>query len=396
MRIAWLSNPTFGYSGYSIQTKMFVKKLQEDGHKVCVVANRAIDDGPAITVDGIYNFPGGYFRWPNDGFHWGWRGLEVVAERFKPEMCFTLFDIWSFDKGLGKRLEERNTPWVPIIPIDHDPIPGRTYERIKDLKFPVAMAPYGIEAMKKVGLDPKYLPHAVDTKLYRPYPTVPTMRQKMGGDDKNFIIGIVAANRARYDRKAFEQMLEAVGKMQARHKDVSCYFHGVADIHEGGYDLNSWAVVSGATIKVPELWQMIEGFSREQLVDIYCNMDVMLLTSRGEGFGIPLIEAQACGVPVITTNFAAAKDLAASNWLVNPKTKMITDLNSYQAVPDVDEIVKYLEIAYDLWKRGKLFEQKAKARKFAMQFDIDYVYAKYMVPLLDEIMKYKAEKANAQ
>lgn len=40
------------------------------------------------------------------------------------------------------------------------------------------------------------------------------------------------------------------------------------------------------------------------LAMFYNAADAFMGNSMSEGFGIPLIEAQACGVPVITTNFS--------------------------------------------------------------------------------------------
>ena len=38
-------------------------------------------------------------------------------------------------------------------------------------------------------------------------------------------------------------------------------------------------------------------------------MDVFLLTTSGEGFGVPIIEAMACEVPVLVTNYTTTKEL---------------------------------------------------------------------------------------
>jgi glycosyltransferase involved in cell wall biosynthesis len=44
--------------------------------------------------------------------------------------------------------------------------------------------------------------------------------------------------------------------------------------------------------------------------DLYANSDVALLPSKYEGVGLSLIEAQACGLPVITTDMEPMKSIA--------------------------------------------------------------------------------------
>jgi glycosyltransferase involved in cell wall biosynthesis len=56
-----------------------------------------------------------------------------------------------------------------------------------------------------------------------------------------------------------------------------------------------------------------KGFSESQLNEIYNLMDVFLLTTSGEGFGIPIIEAMSCQIPVLATDYTTTPELVIEN-----------------------------------------------------------------------------------
>jgi hypothetical protein len=87
------------------------------------------------------------------------------------------------------------------------------------------------------------------------------------------------------------------------------------------------------------------GMAQETLAGIYSSWDVMLATSYGEGFGIPTVEAQACGVPVIVSNFAASPELVGDGWVISGQPLYDPAQHSFWHVPSVPEIVEALERA---------------------------------------------------
>ena len=60
--------------------------------------------------------------------------------------------------------------------------------------------------------------------------------------------------------------------------------------------------------------------SEAKLINCYNEARVLLFPSLYEGFGLPVIEAQRMGVPVITSNISPMKDITNNSAsLVNPK-----------------------------------------------------------------------------
>lgn len=57
----------------------------------------------------------------------------------------------------------------------------------------------------------------------------------------------------------------------------------------------------------------------ERLIDLYCACDAFLAPSKAEGFGLPVVEAMACGIPVIASDCTSFPEIIEkSGKLVNP------------------------------------------------------------------------------
>ncbi len=62
--------------------------------------------------------------------------------------------------------------------------------------------------------------------------------------------------------------------------------------------------------KVSEKIKFRVAVSNEELVKLYNKAKFFVYPSLYEGFGLPIVEAMACGCPVITSNFGATKEVA--------------------------------------------------------------------------------------
>ena len=161
--------------------------------------------------------------------------------------------------------------------------------------------------------------------------------------------------------------------------------------------MDKWAEECGFSIFSPDLWIMAAGIPDHMMNNIYNSFDVYMMLSRGEGFGVPVIEAQAAGTPVITTNFTALRDLVGSGWKIPIAGKRMSPLVTYWAEPDVEKAVEALEEAYSLWKKDELVvEYKDKAVAFAKEnFEFEKIRTEYLLPFFEKVEnEIKAEKSN--
>src|SRR5208282_685797 len=60
----------------------------------------------------------------------------------------------------------------------------------------------------------------------------------------------------------------------------------------------------------PEILYLNRELSPEALPGLYTACDCLVHPYRGEGFGLPVLEAMACGLPVIVTGGGATDDFA--------------------------------------------------------------------------------------
>jgi glycosyltransferase involved in cell wall biosynthesis len=100
----------------------------------------------------------------------------------------------------------------------------------------------------------------------------------------------------------------------------------------------------------------------EELVHAYRRCDMVVFASLYEGFGLPILEAQAMGRPVITSNFGAMKEAAGEGAL-------LVDPYSVEAIRDA-----VLRIKREPALREDLI---AKGLRNAAKFSADAVALKY-------------------
>jgi len=110
-------------------------------------------------------------------------------------------------------------------------------------------------------------------------------------------------------------------------------------------------------------YSSVANLSEEDLVGEYSGSDVLTFLSTYEGFGLPIVEAQAVGLPVITSNVSSMPEVAGDG-------AVLVDPFSYEAIRDA--VVRLLEspdLAEQLVTRGRQNVQRylpgAIARMYA-------------------------------
>jgi glycosyltransferase involved in cell wall biosynthesis len=153
-------------------------------------------------------------------------------------------------------------------------------------------------------------------------------------------------------RKGIDLLLEAYERAFTSEDDVCLVVKdmGVGTFYEGMTAEGRIAAMRGRA-GAPEIEYLDETLTDEDMVELYRACDCLVHPYRGEGFGMPIAEAMASGLPVIVTGYGAALDFCNERnayllpgRLVQFAKKAIGDEPTvdypWLAEPFVDEIVK--------------------------------------------------------
>ena len=143
----------------------------------------------------------------------------------------------------------------------------------------------------------KVIPHAITTDIYKMYDEVRKKSIiKKYGINGQFVVGTVGKNIM---RKRLNDVIEAFAMASKNISNTILLIKTDKKVSEFGYNLPFLI----ERHKLKHAVKVITGnYDREKMAEIYNCMDLYLQLSEWEGFGIPVIEAMACGVPVVTHN----------------------------------------------------------------------------------------------
>jgi glycosyltransferase involved in cell wall biosynthesis len=375
MHINWMSNAPWTNTGYGNQTRVFIPRFKAAGHDVAITAFYGLEGG-ILNWDGCQVYPKGRQVWGNDvaAAHTRQAGGQVLI---------TLVDAWVLEPEL---LQLHGVRWCPWFPIDMEPLPPPIARKVSKAYRRIVFSRFGERMMHDADLDCSYVPHGIDVAVYKPLDRA-EVRQKLNLSDA-FIVGMVAANKGWPSRKSFPEAIQAFSLFHKKHPDSILYLHTVKGEHGEGEGLNLpelctyYGLEVGKDVLFPDQYQLLIGYSDEYMNALYNAFDVLLSPSMGEGFGIPIIEAQAAGCPVIVGGWTSMQELCLSGWAIDKAdaTPMYTTLAAYQFIPHVAAIVDTLEQAYK--QAGSM---RTVATKRAGKFSADRVMRKYWTPVLAEI-----------
>ena len=241
---------------------------------------------------------------------WGLGRLKVLNDKIKPDLVVLLTDPWNV-KGymnmLGQSKHEPKTVgWLAV-----DAKNQRGFE-CTDLDHIVTWTEFGRTELLVSGApgDPAVIPLGYDHNTFFKSDKA-SAREEMFPmiDEDDFLVGYVGRNQT---RKRLDLTIEYFADWVNRFRidNAKLYLH-VAPTGDNSFGLADLIIYHGMRGKVLIMNSEIgDGMNDIQMRQMYNSLDLFFTTTQGEGWGLPEMEAMACGVPVLAPAWSGLGDWA--------------------------------------------------------------------------------------
>ena len=318
---------------------------------------------------------------PNGAAQFGaWR-FDRVCLDFKPDIVLSYRDPWM-DTFIKSAPVRPYFHWVWMPTVDSEPQKQEWVHTFSETDALFVYSEFGQrvlekQATKNINIIGCASP-GIDPNIYKPVLNKKAHKESFGLDPDCFIVGTVMRNQKRKLfielMKSFRIFLDNAPKELAN--KTYLYLH-TSYPEKNGWDIADGIISTNLSGKVLMTYRCRQcgsfdlgffegpitkctkcgvfasqcpnvtfGLEIPDLVKIYNLFDLYVQYAICEGFGMPQVEAGACGVPVAATNYSAMEDTL--HWLKGYKINVETmarelETNAERAYPDNNHLAKIIE-----------------------------------------------------
>lgn len=356
-RLLWISDAG-SHTGFGRVTQEIAGGLSRRGHDVSVLALNYAGDHHQPSIDAGLKLYRANLYGENDSF--GARRVRELIETIKPEVVVIVHDpaaVWQylFENPYDPTQSILGQPVIAYCPVDGYDYPPDWVELLPQAVSFVAMSEHGQRTFSPSGL----VYHGVNPDEFWPVHERPIeyagalletkeqCKRAVGIDPDQFVILRVDTNSGRKDYAA---TFKAVCPLLERHREFTLYIHANTDPRLPGVNipvmLNRYDLAPGQVVETPFRNSTL-GWPQERMNILYNAADVFVSTSRGEGYGLSLAEAAACGVPVVAQNVSAIPEVVGPGGvLIEPQRRITVPAGQDLWLADIDAFTETIERLY--------------------------------------------------
>ena len=392
-RILFCGEATYLHTGYATYLREVMKRLHSTGkYELAEFASYGSDVDPK-RADIPWHFFGNlpakdnerdqekYDSSPSNQFG-AWK-FESVLLSFLPDIVCDIRDFWMFE------YQERSPfrpffNWVIMPTVDANPQNEQWLSTFSSADAAFAYSDWGAEVLRKesngsincLGSAP---PSA--NEVYAPVEDKRAHKESMGIDPDSKIVGTVMRNQR---RKLFPDLFESFSKFLQSSGEKNAYLYCHTSYPDLGWDipklLNQYKIAnrvlftyscgecghsfptffSDARAKCSNCGRFSASFSNvqrgvsyEYLSKVMNVFDLYIQYSNSEGFGLPQVEAAACGIPVMSVDYSAMSSVIRKLGGTPLKPKALyneLETGCNRAVPDNEDTAKQIQKFFKMQK----------------------------------------------
>lgn len=315
----------------------------------------------------------------NPNFQWGVGRFEHAVLDFKPDIVVTYRDPWM-DAYIHNSSLLPFFHWVWMPTVDSEPQKDEWlywFERCDGL---MAYSEYGIKTLEEQ-TNGRLKFHgcaspAIDPIQFNIIPNKRAHKEKFGIDPDSFIVGTVMRNQK---RKMFPDLMRGFKEfLEKAPKDIAeksyLYLHTsypekmgwniTSLVHEMGLGSNLLVTYVCRSCKqyttshyrdaiticekcgshAATMPGVQNGVPHSELSNIYNLMDLYVQYAICEGFGMPQVEAAACGTPIASINYSAMEDVVkfCNGYAIEPNLSREMETNADRSGPNNSKLSEIL------------------------------------------------------
>ena len=254
----------------------------------------------------------GYEYVPTEGGVWKKETVKKIIDLYKLDILFSEDD-WFSAQGLVEATEERGVPFHFLTPIDSLPIHENAYKLFK--RCTKVYVPNNSYKSIPNGI---YLPHAVNSIMFQP------LTKKQNKLFNKFTFLWVGRNE---ERKAMGRAILAYKNLCSKVSDTQMVIR--SDWTTDACNKTGMYLLKHK--ELPIIRDQMRNIEHGYMQAVYANTNVLVITSKAGGFELQSLEAMACGIPVLCTDFTFMNEpiIDGKNGFKIPVESYTNDPNGY-------------------------------------------------------------------
>jgi len=303
-----------------------------------------------------------------------WKFEEALL-KYRPDAVVAFRD-WWMDEFMEHSPFRRFYHWCVMPTVDSMPQADSWVATYMNADAVFAYTDWGLQTLseqtggKIKGVVPT--PPGADLETFRPVEDKRAVKEAIGMPSDALVVGTVMRNQI---RKLYPDLIKAFGRfMREGPQDIAkrSYLYLHTSFPDLGWDIPRLVLEQGVASRTlftylcracgasyPSFFNDARAFcrscrqqtsflpdvgngvTRDVLARAYSLMDVYVQLATNEGFGMPMVEAGACGLSVMATDYSAMSDVVRKLGGVPIKCQLYREPGSmaYRAQPNEDDFV---------------------------------------------------------